>query len=189
MRPEVEQDLAHTLLVELLAYQFASPVRWIETQDVILGERNTERIVEVGPADTLGGMAKRTLAAKYEAYDAARSVQRQILCYNKDAKDIYYDVDPIEDEPVAPAPSGGESAPAAPSAGSAAPAAPSAPAPASSGPAASVPDEPVGAVDILRTLVAQKLKKPLADIPLSKAIKDLVGGELYCLQKLTWEKR
>lgn len=28
MRPEVQQDLAHTLLVELLAYQFASPVRW-----------------------------------------------------------------------------------------------------------------------------------------------------------------
>ena len=67
MRPEVEQDLAHTLLVELLAYQFASPVRWIETQDVILGEKATERIVEVGPADTLGVMAKRTLAAKYEA--------------------------------------------------------------------------------------------------------------------------
>lgn len=179
MRPEVEQDLAHTLLVELLAYQFASPVRWIETQDVILGEKTTERIVEVGPADTLGGMAKRTLAAKYEAYDAARSVQRQILCYNKDAKDIYYDVDPVEDEPAPAAPSGGESAPAAPAASSAAPAAaaPSAPAPASSGPAASVADAPVGAVDILRTLVAQKLKKPFSEIPLSKAIKDLVGGK------------
>jgi fatty acid synthase subunit alpha len=28
----------------------------------------------------------------------------------------------------------------------------------------------------LRALVAQKLKKGLMDIPLSKAIKDLVGG-------------
>lgn len=179
MRPEVEQELAHTLLVELLAYQFASPVRWIETQDVILGEKITERIVEVGPADTLGVMAKRTLASKYEAYDAARSVQRQILCYNKDAKDIYYDVDPIEEEVAAPAPSGG-SAPAASGSAptpAAAPAA-SAPAPApSAGPAAAVEDAPVGAVDILRTLVAQKLKKPLTEIPLSKAIKDLVGGE------------
>ncbi|GAB7362022.1 hypothetical protein MBLNU230_g2056t1 [Neophaeotheca triangularis] len=178
MRPEVEQELAHTLLVELLAYQFASPVRWIETQDVILGEKITERIVEVGPADTLGVMAKRTLASKYEAYDAARSVQRQILCYNKDAKDIYYDVDPIEEEVAAPAPSG-EAAPAqsgsAP-APAAAPAAAAAPAP-SAGPAAAVEDAPVGAVDILRTLVAQKLKKPLTDVPLSKAIKDLVGGK------------
>ena len=113
MRPEVEQELAHTLLVELLAYQFASPVRWIETQDVILGEKTTERIVEVGPADTLGVMAKRTLAAKYEAYDAARSVQRQVLCYKKDGPDIYYDVEPIEDEPVAAAPASSSAAPSA----------------------------------------------------------------------------
>ncbi|KAF1365310.1 hypothetical protein EJ07DRAFT_96200 [Lizonia empirigonia] len=173
MRPEVEQELSHTLLIELLAYQFASPVRWIETQDVVLGENTTERIVEIGPADTLGVMAKRTLASKYEAHDAALSVQRQILCYNKDAKDIYYDVDPVEDEPeAAPAASG-----AAPAAASSTPAAASAPAAAaaapSAGPAAQVPDAPVTATDILRALVAQKLKKPLMDIPLSKAIKDL----------------
>lgn len=181
MRPEIEQELSHTLLVELLAYQFASPVRWIETQDVFLGEKTTERIVEIGPADTLGGMAKRTLASKYEAYDAARSVQRQILCYNKDAKDIYYDVDPIEEEPSAPA--GGDAAPSSAAATSAAPAAAApaaaAPAAASAGPAAQVPDAPVGAVDILRALIAQKLKKPLMDVPLSKAIKDLVGGEHF----------
>jgi hypothetical protein len=176
MRPEVEQELAHTLLVELLAYQFASPVRWIETQDVILGEKTTERIVEVGPADTLGVMAKRTLAAKYEAYDAARSVQRQVLCYKKDGPDIYYDVEPIEDEPVAAAPASSGAAPSAGAPSAAAPVAAAAPPP-GAGPAAAVADAPVGAVDILRTLVAQKLKKPLTDIPLSKAIKDLVGGK------------
>jgi fatty acid synthase subunit alpha len=174
MRPEVEQELAHTLLVELLAYQFASPVRWIETQDVILAEKRTERIVEVGPADTLGGMAKRTLASKYEAYDAATSVQRQILCYNKDAKEIYYDVDPVEDEPeVTESSSDAASAPAAaaPAAAAQVAAAPSA------GPAAMVEDAPVMAVDIVRVLVAQKLKKGLTDIPVTKAIKDLVGGK------------
>lgn len=181
MHPEVEQELAHTLLVELLAYQFASPVRWIETQDVILADQTTERIVEVGPADTLGGMARRTLASKYEAYDAARSIQRSILCYNKDAKDIYYDVDPIEEE-QAPSSGSDNSAPTStPSKGQPAPApAPTAPAPSAvggTGPAAPVEDAPVGAVDILRALVAQKLKKQLVDIPLSKAIKDLVGGE------------
>lgn len=176
MRPEVEQELAHTLLVELLAYQFASPVRWIETQDVFLAEKTAERIVEIGPADTLGVMAKRTLASKYEAYDAAKSVQRQILCYNKDAKEIYYDVDPVDDEPEpAPAASGSAAAPAAVAA-SAAPAAVAAPPP-GAGPAAQVPDAPVQALDIVRSLIAQKLKKPLSEIPLSKAIKDLVGGE------------
>ena len=175
MRPEVEQELAHTLLVELLAYQFASPVRWIETQDVILAEKTTERIVEIGPADTLGVMAKRTLASKYEAYDAAKSVQRQILCYNKDAKEIYYDVDPVDDEPEPAAPS--TSAPAQTAASSNAAPVAAAPAPSSAGPAAQVPDAPVGAVDIVRALIAQKLKKPLLEIPLSKAIKDLVGGK------------
>lgn len=176
MRPEVEQELAHTLLVELLAYQFASPVRWIETQDVFLAEKTAERIVEVGPADTLGVMAKRTLASKYEAYDAAKSVQRQILCYNKDAKEIYYDVDPVEEEPETAAPEASSSAAPAASAAAVAPVAAAAPAP-SAGPAAAVPDAPVQAVDIVRSLVAQKLKKPLGDIPLSKAIKDLVGGK------------
>jgi fatty acid synthase subunit alpha len=177
MRPEVEQELAHTLLVELLAYQFASPVRWIETQDVILAEKTTERIVEIGPADTLGVMAKRTLASKYEAYDAAKSVQRQILCYNKDAKEIYYDVDPVEEEP-APTAGSSDSAPApSASASKSAPVAAPAPSAPSAGPAAQVPDAPVGAVDIVRALIAQKLKKPLMDIPLTKAIKDLVGGK------------
>ena len=185
MRPEVEQELAHTLLVELLAYQFASPVRWIETQDVILADRNTERIVEIGPADTLGNMARRTLASKYEAYDAALSLNRQILCYNKDAKEIYYDVDPVEEE--AP-PAAGDSSSSAPTT-SHAPAAPTAaaPAPPPSGgqPAAAVADAPVTAVEILRSLVAQKLKKGLADVPLSKAIKDLVGGKMIGSAKST----
>lgn len=174
MRPEIEQELSHTLLVELLAYQFASPVRWIETQDVILAEQRTERIVEIGPADTLGGMARRTLASKYEAYDAATSVQRQILCYNKDAKEIYYDVDPVEEEP-ATEPAAAPTAAAATATPAAAVAA--APPPPSAGPAAAVEDAPVTAVDVLRSLVAQKLKKSLADVPLSKAIKDLVGGK------------
>lgn len=181
MTPEVEQELAHTLLVELLAYQFASPVRWIETQDVILGEKVTERIVEIGPADTLGGMAKRTLASKYEAYDAAKSVQRQILCYNKDAKEIYYDVDPVVDEEVTQA---GGDAPAPGSSLAPAQSYAAAPPPPSSGPAAAVDDVPVQAVDIVRSLIAQKLKKPFSEIPLSKAIKDLVGGMYQLAAKL-----
>jgi fatty acid synthase subunit alpha len=177
MRPEVEQELAHTLLVELLAYQFASPVRWIETQDVFLAEQMAERIVEIGPADTLGVMAKRTLASKYEAYDAAKSVQRQILCYNKDAKEIYYDVDPVEEEPEPAAAEASSSSPAAAAPAVAAAAAAAAPPAPSAGPAAQVPDAPVQAIDIVRALVAQKLKKSIQDIPLSKAIKDLVGGK------------
>lgn len=142
---------------------------------MILSQHSAERLVEIGPSDTLGGMARRTLAAKYEAYDAAQSLQRQILCYNKDAKEIYYDVEPVEEEATPEVPVASSSAPANTPAASA-PVAAAAPAP-SSGPAAQVADAPVQAVDIVRSLIAQKLKKSLAEIPLSKAIKDLVNGK------------
>jgi hypothetical protein len=156
-----------------LAYQFASPVRWIETQDVIFhSEMNVERLIEIGPSPTLAGMAQRTLKAKYEGYDQALGLQRQVLAYSKEGREIYYNVDP-------PAPVEEETAPTA-----AAPAAPSAPvsvaaapAAAPSGPVAQVPDEPVKAVEIIHTVVAQKLKKTLEEISPSKAIKDLVGGK------------
>lgn len=174
MRPEVEQELAHTLLVELLAYQFASPVRWIETQDAILEHKGAERLIEVGPADTLSVMASRTLASKYEAYDAAKSVQRQILCYGKDGNEIYYDAGPLEEEPQSP-PNDSTPDSTLDTPVTVTPAVTTV-APPSNIPVAQVPDEPVVAVDIVRSLIAQKLKKPLLDIPLSKAIKDLVGG-------------
>ncbi|AET37910.1 trifunctional fatty acid synthase subunit FAS2 Ecym_2158 [Eremothecium cymbalariae DBVPG len=179
MKPEVEQELAHVLLTELLAYQFASPVRWIETQDVFLKDYNTERVVEIGPSPTLAGMAQRTIKNKYESYDAALSLQRQVLCYGKDAKEIYYTKDPVqvEKEQVDDSSEGQEGSKviAAPAAAATAPVA--APAPAAAGPAAQIADEPMKASLVLHVLVAQKLKKPLDAVPMSKTIKDLVGGK------------
>ncbi|AEY97546.1 FAFL138Wp [Eremothecium gossypii FDAG1] len=176
MKPEVEQELAHVLLTELLAYQFASPVRWIETQDVFLKEYNTERVVEIGPSPTLAGMAQRTIKSKYESYDAALSLRRQVLCYAKDAREIYYTKDPAE--VAAPAAAAAAAAPAAPAAAApaAAPAA-AAPAAAPAAPAAALQDQPVEAKLVLHTLVAQKLKKTYDAVPMAKSIKDLVGGK------------
>lgn len=172
MRAEVQQELSHVLLTELLAYQFASPVRWIETQDVFLKEHNTERVVEIGPSPTLAGMASRTIKAKYESYDAALSLQRQVLCYAKDAKEIYYTPDPADLAPPA------VEEPASSPAISSAPAAPVATAPvAITGPAVAISDEPIRASLLLHVLVAQKLKKSLDAVPMSKAIKDLVNGK------------
>jgi fatty acid synthase subunit alpha, fungi type len=51
-----------------------------------------------------------------------------------------------------------------------------APVTAPSGPAMSVDDAPIKANDILNVIVAQKLKK-VEEVPLSKSIKDLVGGK------------
>lgn len=145
----------------------------IETQDVVLSQYNAERVVEIGPSPTLSGMASRTLKAKYESYDSALSLQRQLLCYAKDTKEIYYTPDPVE--PPAPAESTESSSPATESAPVPAAAAP-APA-AASGPVEQVSDTPVKASEVLQALVAQKLKKGLDQVPLTKAIKDLVGGK------------
>lgn len=190
MRPEIEQELSHTLLTELLAYQFASPVRWIETQDVFLKDFKTERVVEIGPSPTLAGMASRTIKAKYESFDAALSLQRQVLCYSKDANQIYYTPDPadlevkktsitksLEKEKSSSAPTPTPAPAATPAPVAAAPVPAAAPAAAPSGPVAAIDDEPATASLLLHVLVAQKLKKPLDAIPMSKAIKDLVNGK------------
>jgi fatty acid synthase subunit beta len=38
-------------------------------------------------------------------------------------------------------------------------------------------DVPIKAIDIILVIVAQKLKKRVDEIPLSKSIKDFVGGK------------
>ncbi|WP_151640907.1 type I polyketide synthase [Corynebacterium sp. 11A] len=56
--------VARTILIELLAWQFASPVRWIETQDLMLAELGVERFVEIGVANapTLANIMAQTAA-------------------------------------------------------------------------------------------------------------------------------
>lgn len=120
-------------------------------------------------------MAQRTLKAKYEAQDGATAKQRQILCAAKNQKEVYYAFeDAVED--VAPA-SSESAAPAAASSAPAPVAAPVAAAAPSAGPAAAVEDVPPKAVDTLRVVVAQKLKKPASEVPLSKSLKELSGGK------------
>jgi fatty acid synthase, bacteria type len=54
------KDAARTILMELLAYQFASPVQWIKTQEVLLAVGGVERCIEIGPAPVLSNMARIT---------------------------------------------------------------------------------------------------------------------------------
>ncbi len=176
--PERVQRLTATLVVELLAYQFASPVRWIETQDIMFTDYNFERLVEFGPSPTLVGMAKRTQALKYSAVDLAQGRKRVMLCSSKDKEALYYSFADDESEAEAAAATEAPAAAAAPAAAPA-PAAAAAPAPAAAGGAAAadVPDEPLKAVDTVRAILAQKLKKSISEVPLSKSIKDSVGGK------------
>ncbi|MFZ4735428.1 MAG: fatty acid synthase subunit beta domain-containing protein [Bradymonadia bacterium] len=70
LKPNV---LARLLLLELLAWQFASPVRWIDSQEVLEapaaeGGLGVERVIEVGVGyqPTLVGMAKQSLGAQVQ---------------------------------------------------------------------------------------------------------------------------
>ena len=172
---EQRQKLAYVILVELLAYQFASPVRWIETQDILFTHYKFERFIEIGPSPTLTGMATRTLKAKYEVQDDSVTHRRAIFCHAKHTKEVYYQFEDEAEAPVAETPAAETSAPApasaAPTAAAAAPAA----APAAA--AASIEDAPLKATDVLVAIIAQKLKKRVDEVPLSKSIKDLVGGK------------
>lgn len=130
----------------------------------------------MGPSPTLCGMATRTLKLKYDHQGGAIGLKREIYCVSKNSREIYYT---YEDAAAAE-----EAAPVAAEQSKAAPVAVVAQAPpppqtiaASSGPAASVADEPLKAIDTLRVIIAQKMKKAVADISLSKSIKDLVGGK------------
>ncbi|MBA4025699.1 MAG: 3-oxoacyl-ACP synthase [Gordonia sp.] len=111
-------ELTRVILVELLAWQFASPVRWIETQDLLFtpaerGGAGVERFVEVGvkSAPTLSGLAGNTL--KLDDYSQSAV---QVLNIERDsdvilAKDTAPDVD--EDEATEDAPAAEAASPAA----------------------------------------------------------------------------
>ena len=157
--PKQRQNLAYIILVELLAYQFASPVQWIKTQDLLFGSFEFKHLIKVGPSPTLTGMASRTLKAKCKVQDDSVTHPCTILCYAKNGKEIYYQ---FEDEVVAEAkPTPKPSTPVPPTPAPAA-SAPATPAPSSS-PVASIEDVPIKASDILNVIVAQKLKKKVFD--------------------------
>ncbi|MFT4199867.1 fatty acid synthase subunit beta domain-containing protein, partial [Gordonia sp. (in: high G+C Gram-positive bacteria)] len=110
--------LARVVLIELLAWQFASPVRWIETQDLLFGPTgqgglNVGRFVEIGvkSAPTLSGIAANTL--KLDRFAAADA---EVLNVERDTAVLLAQDEGAEPEPEvdeAPADSGATPAPQA----------------------------------------------------------------------------
>ncbi|QIS11569.1 type I polyketide synthase [Nocardia arthritidis] len=96
-------ELCRILLIELLAWQFASPVRWIETQDLLFteiegGGLGIERFVEVGLAEapTVANSAAATVKARGPAWPVA------ILNAERDAAVLFgADTDPDTEAEVA----------------------------------------------------------------------------------------
>ena len=92
--------LGRELLIELLAWQFASPVRWIETQDLLFGSPEhgglgMEQFVEVGVANapTLANLAAQT--TKLASYDG---VAPKIVNSSRDAAVVFATDTPMADE-------------------------------------------------------------------------------------------
>ncbi|WP_167099792.1 type I polyketide synthase [Mycobacterium sp. DL592] len=128
-RNEKPRELCRKIVIELLAWQFASPVRWIETQDLLFieeaaGGLGVERFVEVGvkSAPTVAGLASNTLKLPEYAHSTV-----EVLNTERDAQVLFAtDTDPEPEEDLAaPAePVAAEPTAAAAPAPAAAPAAP-----------------------------------------------------------------
>ena len=92
--------LGRALLIELLAWQFASPVRWIETQDLMFGSPEhgglgIEQFVEIGVANapTLANLASQT--TKLPSYDG---VAPKIVNSSRDAAVVFATDTPMPDD-------------------------------------------------------------------------------------------
>ncbi|ETN41092.1 uncharacterized protein HMPREF1541_03027 [Cyphellophora europaea CBS 101466] len=179
-----ENEVARTVLIELLAHQFCFPVRWIETQDLLLGSHNTERLVEFGPGNTLVNMAKRTIALKYAPRDTAQNISRQLLNFQQNLDKISYDqkfvtppvIERQQDSVKKSDPSAESIKNTAPPPDPASTSTPPPPTPDSAPSPAAVEDQPVSVIEIVSTIIAVGLKKPLDGFQMSKSIKALSGG-------------
>ena len=92
--------LGRTLLIELLAWQFASPVRWIETQDLLFGQLGVKRFLEVGvgAAPTLTNMLGQTL--RLPQYAGSTGIE--VLNYERDRGRVFAEDAEPAPEPAAP---------------------------------------------------------------------------------------
>lgn len=155
----------------------------IETQDLLLDEARIEKFVEVGPADTLTTMIKRTRDLKHATHDIARSTPREFLSFNRNKDELYFEqmhlISKREEQAhnkSTPTPNDAASSIVA-----------SLPVPATAGPSPKsplpttvqeMPDCPVTALDILKCMIANGLKKDPKELSLESSIKRLSGGRL-----------
>ena len=99
-RNEKPRELCRKVVIELLAWQFASPVRWIETQDLLFieeaaGGLGVERFVEIGvkSAPTVAGLATNTLKLPEYSHNTT-----EVLNSERDAPVLFAtDTDPEPD--------------------------------------------------------------------------------------------
>ncbi|PRC46836.1 hypothetical protein C6A85_88035, partial [Mycobacterium sp. ITM-2017-0098] len=165
--------LMRKVVIELLAWQFASPVRWIETQDLLFieeaaGGLGIERFVEIGVknAPTVAGLATNTLKLPEYSHNTT-----EVLNAERDAAVLFAtDTDPepeLDESPEETAPSA-EAAPAA---------APAAPAPAAAPSGGPRPDDlTFDAADATTALIALSAKIRIDQIEALDSIESITDG-------------
>ena len=161
-------ELCRTVLNELLAWQFASPVRWIETQDLLFGPQiDVERFIEigVGQAPTVANLATSTLKLPGRYGSAV-----EVLNIERDSAAVFStDEEPVDHEEAAPVAS--EATNVVPAATAAAPSA----AVAASG-APRPADLSFDAADATQILVAMWTKLRIDQIGAADSIESLCDG-------------
>jgi fatty acid synthase, bacteria type len=179
-RLERPREMARTVFIELLAWQFASPVRWIETQDLLFTEEaagglGVERFVEIGvkSSPTVAGLATNTLKLAEYAHSTI-----EVLNSERDAAVLFAtDTDPEpdddDDEPTPAAESVAAEATAAVQAASAA--APTA-APGVAGSAPRPDDIAFDAADATLALIALSAKMRIDQIEPLDSIESITDG-------------
>lgn len=178
-RNDKPRELCRKIVIELLAWQFASPVRWIETQDLLFieeaaGGLGVERFVEIGvkSAPTVAGLATNTLKLPEYAHSTV-----QVLNVERDAPVLFAtDTDPEPDDDAADAAdAAGSDAPAADAVPAVAPAAPAA-APAAPTGAPRPEDLGFDAADATLALIALSAKMRLDQIEPLDSIESITDG-------------
>ena len=174
----------------------------------MLSENQTERVIEIGPTDTLTNMMKRTRDLKYRRHDTANSIDRRFFSSRRDKHHIYHAADaapkaskgsagrtqkpvisvaqqiqepePMKVVPVVQMPT----AAVIPQSDSASAV--------SLVPATAIPviktkksvsDEPIKAREVVKAVVACSLKKAPTEISFSSSVKGLAGGQSFSCHK------
>src|SRR6201993_158205 len=177
-------DMARTVFIELLAWQFASPVRWIETQDLLFTEEaagglGVERFVEIGvkSAPTVAGLATNTLKLREYAHSTVEVLNAERDAAVLFATDTDPEPEPEEEEVAAPDDSAASAADAGASAPETSAVAPAV-APAAAGARSGAPADDIvfDAADATLALIALSAKMRIDQIEELDSIESITDG-------------
>ena len=158
------------------ATRFNTGLNRSATQNVLFDDVKAERVIEFGPSATLLNMAKKTLDQFHVESDAANGVKRALLSISENHDEIHYETGPsqqsdIEDKnstSAMPIPGAVDQVPTM--------ALTTITNSTSLKLETLVPDAPVSALESVRALLAQSLKRPESEIKLEDSIKTLSRG-------------